>query len=126
MVTSTDERNRILDMIESGQITAAQAAQLLDTLVTKSEQYEGQMQNRTVRIWMTDMTTNRRKMNVTATIPVYLVSTSLRLLARVLSQLNDGTIQNVIRALEEGTTGRLLDLQDLEEGKRLEIYVEQS
>lgn len=126
MVTSTDERNRILDMIESGQITAAQAAQLLDTLVTKSEQSEGQMQNRTVRIWMTDMTTNRRKMNVTATMPVYLISTSLRLLARVVSQLNDGTIQNVIRELEKGTTGRLLDLQDLEEGKRLEIYVEQS
>ncbi len=126
MITSTDERNRILDMVESGQITAAQAAQLLDTLVTKSEQSEGQVQNRTVRIWMTDMTTNRRKMNVTATMPVYLISTSLRLLARVLSQLNDGTLQNVIRALEKDTTGRLLDLQDLEEGKRLEIYVEQS
>lgn len=126
MVTSTEERNRILDMIEKGQITAAQAAQLLDTLVPKSEQPEGQMQNRTVRIWMTDMSTNRRKMNMTATMPIYLISTSLRLLARLVSQLNDGTIQNVIRALEKGTTGRLLDLQDLEEGKRLEIYVEQS
>jgi len=126
MVTSTEERNRILDMIEKGQITAAQAAQLLDTLVPKSEQSEGQMQNRTVRIWMTDMSTNRRKMNLTATMPIYLISTSLRLLARLVSQLNDGTIQNVIRALEKGTTGRLLDLQDLEEGKRLEIYVEQS
>jgi polyhydroxyalkanoate synthesis regulator phasin len=126
MVTSTEERNRILDMIEMGQITAAQAAQLLDTLVPESEQSEGQMQNRTVRIWMTDMSTNRRKMNMTATMPIYLISTSLRLLARLVSQLNDGTIQNVIRALEKGTTGRLLDLQDLEEGKRLEIYVEQS
>jgi hypothetical protein len=125
MATSTDERNRILDMIESGQITAAQAAQLLDTLVLKPEQSEWPMQSRTVRIWMTDMTTNRRKMNVTATMPIYLISTSLRLLARLVSQLNDGTIQNVIRALENGTTGRLLDLQDLEEGKRLEIYVEQ-
>ena len=125
MATSTDERNRILDMIESGQITAAQAAQLLDTLVLKPEQSEWPMQNRTVRIWMTDMTTNRRKMNVTATMPIYLISTSLRLLARLVSQINDGTIQNVIRALENGTTGRLLDLQDLEEGKRLEIYVEQ-
>jgi polyhydroxyalkanoate synthesis regulator phasin len=126
MVTSTEERNRILDMIEKGQITAAQAAQLLDTLVPKSEQSEGQMQNRTVRIWMTDMSTNRRNMNMTATMPIYLISTSLGLLARLVSQFNDGTIQNVIRALENGTTGRLLDLQDLEEGKRLEIYVEQS
>jgi head-tail adaptor len=124
MTTSTDERNRILNMIESGQITAAQAAQLLDTLEPQHEQSGRQMGNRTVRIWMTDMSTNHRKMNMTATMPLYLVSMSLRLLARLLSQLNDSTIQNVIRAIERDTTGRLLDLQDLEEGKRLEIFVE--
>ena len=124
MTTSTDERDHILNMIESGQITAAQAAQLLDTLSPEYEQSGGQMENRTVRIWMTDMSTNRRKMNMTATVPVYLVSMSLRLLARLVSQLNDSTIQNVIRALERGTTGRLLDLHDLEEGKRLEVFVE--
>jgi len=124
MTTSADERNRILNMIESGQITAGQAAQLLDTLLPEYEQSGGQVENRTVRIWLTEMSTNRRKMNMTATIPVYLVSMSLRLLARLVSQLNDSTIQNVIRAIERGTTGRLLDLQDLEEGKRLEVFVE--
>lgn len=125
MTISTDERNRILNMIESGQITAAEAAQLLDTLVHEHEQSDGRLQNRTLRIWMTDIATNRRKMNVTATMSIYLISMSLHLLARLVSQLNDGTIQNVIRAIERGTTGRLLDLQDLEEGKRLEIFVEQ-
>ena len=124
MVTSTDERNRILNMIESGQITAAQAAQLLDTLLPENEQPGRLIENRTVRIWMTDMSTNRRNMNMTATIPVYLVSMSLRLLGRLISQLNDNTLQNVIRAIERGTTGRIIDLQDLEEGKRLEIFVE--
>jgi hypothetical protein len=125
MSTSTDERNRILNMIESGQITAAQAAQLLDTLVPEHEQSSERMQNRTLRIWMTDIATNSRKMNVTATMPIYLISMSLHLLARLVSQLNDGTLQNMIRAIERGTTGRLLDLQDLEEGKRLEIFIEQ-
>jgi hypothetical protein len=124
MTTSIDERNRILNMIESGQITAEQAAQLLDTMLPEFEQSGRQSENRTLRIWMTDISTNRRKMNMTATIPVYLVSMSLRLLARLVSQLNDSTIQNVIRAIERGTTGRLLDLQDLEEGTRLEIFVE--
>ena len=124
MLTSTNERDRILNMIESGQITAGQAAQLLDTLLPEYEQSGGQVENRTVRIWLTDMSTNRRKMNMTVTIPVYLVSMSLRLLARLVSQLNDSTIQNVIHAIERGTTGRLLDLQDLEEGKRLEVFVE--
>src|SRR5690348_10954455 len=124
MTTSTDERNRILSMVEAGQITAVQAAELLDTLIPIYEQSASQLENRTVRIWLTDMSTNRRKMNVTATLPVYLVSTSLRLLARLVVQLNDSTIQHVIRALEKGITGRLIDVQDLEEGKRLEIFVE--
>jgi SHOCT-like domain len=124
MTTSTDERNRILNMIETGQITATQAAELLDTMSSEYERPSGQIENRTVRIWMTDMSTNRRKMNMTATMPVYLVSMSLRLLARLVSQLNDSTLQHVISAIERGTTGRLLDLQDLEEGKRLEVFVE--
>src|SRR6266487_4849617 len=119
MTTSADERNRILNMIELGQITAGQAAQLLDTLLPEYEQSGWQIENRTVRIWLTEMSTNRRKMNMTVTIPVYLVSMSLRLLARLVSQLNDSTIQNVIHAIERGTTGRLLDLQDLEEGKQI-------
>ena len=124
MTTSTDERNRILNMIESGQITAMQAAQLLDTMLPAYEQIRGQVESRTMRIWMTDISTNRRKLNMTATIPAYLVTMSLRLLARLASQLNDSTMQNVIRAIESSTTGRLLDLQDFEEGKRLEIFVE--
>ena len=124
MATSTDERNRILSMVEAGQITAAQAAELLDTLAPVYEQSNSQLENRTVRIWLTDMSTNRRKMNVTATLPVYLLGTSLRMLARLVAPINDSTMQHVIRAVEKGMTGRLIDLQDLEEGKRLEIFVE--
>lgn len=125
MVTLTDERNRILNMIETGQITAAQAAQLLDALVPEQEQFIERARNRTVRIWMTDIATNSKKMHVTATMPINLISMILHLLTRMVPQLNDGTLQNLIRAIERGNTGRLLDLQDLEEGKRLEIFVEQ-
>ena len=125
MITLTDERNRILNMIESGQITAAQAAQLLDALLSEQEQPGDRARNRTVRIWMTDIATNRKKINVTATMPINLISMILHLVTRMVPQLNDSTLQNLIRAIERGNTGRLLDLQDLEEGKRLEIFIEQ-
>ena len=125
MVTLTDERNRILNMIETGQITAAQAAQLLDALVSEQQQPVERVRNRTVRIWMTDIATNSKKMHMTATMPINLISMILHLLTRMVPQLNDGTLQHLIRAIERGNTGRLLDLQDLEEGKRLEIFVEQ-
>lgn len=125
MVTLTDERNRILNMIETGQITAAQAAQLLDALVPEHEQPVERARKRVVRIWMTDIAINRKKVNVTATMPIDMISMILRLLTRMVPQLDDGTLQNLLRAIEKGDTGRLLDLQDLEEGKRLEIFVEQ-
>src|SRR5436305_2528284 len=122
MATSTDERNRILNLIESGQITAVEAAQLLDALVAEHEPgYQGpagRTQNRTVRVWMSDLATTRKRINVTATMPLSLIKATLHLLAHLAPQLNDNTVQNVIRAIEMGTTGRLLDMQDLEEGKR--------
>src|SRR5437763_15366187 len=128
MATSTDERNRILNLVESGQITALEAAQLLDALVAEHEpgyqRSSERSQNRIVRVWMSDLSTTRKRINVTATMPLSLIKVTLRLLAHLAPQLNDNTVQNVIRAVETGTTGRLLDMQDLEEGKRIEIFVE--
>ncbi len=128
MTTSTDERNRILNLVESGQITAVEAAQLLDALLAEHEpgyQRSGERtQNRIVRVWMSDLATTRKRINVTATMPLSLIKATLRMLAHLAPQLNDNTMQNVIRAIETGTTGRLLDMQDLEEGKRIEIFVE--
>jgi len=124
MSSFTDERNRILTLVESGQITAAQAAQLLDAIVVEHERSDIYVRNRTLRVWLSDLTTNRQKVKVTATIPVALISETLRLWARLIPQLSDNTLENLVRTIESGTTGRLLDLQDLEEGKRVEIFVE--
>src|SRR5258708_15299743 len=106
MVTLTDERNRILNMIETGQITAAQAAQLLDTLVPEQEQFIERARNRTVRIWMTDIATNSKKMHVTATMPFNLITMILHFLTSSLPQLNDGPLTNLIPPIEQATTAR--------------------
>ena len=124
MSGATEERNRILALIESGRISAAEAAQLLDTLQFERERPAERNQNRTLRIWMSDMTTRRKKVNLTATLPINLISTILHLLERLAPQLNNNTIEDLLRTIESGATGRLLDLQDLEEGKRVEIFVE--
>jgi len=127
----TDERNRILGMVEAGQISAAQAAQLLDALVMQQSQTNQrierteQLQSHTIRIWITDMTTRRQKIKLTATLPVYLLSVSLRMISRLAPHLDNNTIQHILETIERGNTGRVLDVQDLEEGKRLEIFVEQ-
>ncbi len=127
MSLAIEERNRILSMVESGQVSASQAAQLLDTLAARQEQAETQARprNHTLRIWASDTSGRRSNVKMTATLPVPLVSLSLRMIARLAPQLNEHTLQHIIEAVERGATGRVLDVQDLEEGRRLEIFVEQ-
>jgi len=122
MASSTVERNRVLYMVESGKVTAAQAAQLLDTLDLERSRSREQSRNRTARVRVTNLATNRQKVNVT--IPVSLIQVGLRLGTRLAPQVSGSALEDLLRAIEGGATGRLLDLQDLEEGERVEIFAE--
>ncbi len=125
MAAFIDERNRILHMIEMGQMTAEQAAQLLDALGTERERPTvDPYRKRTVRIRVTNSAASRQKINLTATLPVYLIEVGLRLGTRLIPQLSESALEGLLRSIEEGATGRLLDIQDLEAGERVEIFAE--
>lgn len=125
MAVSREERNRILTMVEAGQVSAEEAAQLFDALLEEQVAPPSPVQNRTVRLWVTDMTTRHRKVNMTATLPVNLLRVGLQTLANVMPPLRDGRVEQIMHSLESGATGRVMDLQDLEDGKRIEIFIEQ-
>ena len=120
MTVPNDERNRILHLLEVGQVTAQQAGQLLDAL--GPERASVRSRDRTVRVRVTDLAANRQKVNVT--IPVSLIQVGLRLGGRLAPQLSGSALEELLRAIERGSTGRLLDMQDMEEGERIEIFVE--
>jgi hypothetical protein len=122
MTSLTDERNRILRLVESGNITAEEAARLLDTIESKQEHTDERKRKRIARVRVTNLATNRQKANVT--IPVSLIDVGLRLGTRLVPQIRGSALEDLLRAIESGTTGRLLDLQDLEEGERVEIFAE--
>ena len=124
MSTSKDERDRILYMIEIGQVTAEQAAQLLDTLETESDRPAERIRGHTLRVRATSLNARMQKVHMTATVPLSVIKASLRLGARLLPQLSNSTLEDLLRTIENGVTGRVLDLQDLEKGERLEIFVE--
>ncbi|SRR6266567_2303143 len=121
MTASIDERNHILRLVESGNVTAEEAAQLLDTLEVKQEHADERKRKRTVRVRVTNLSTNRQKASVTA--PVSLIEVTLRLATRLVPQIRGSALEDLLLAIENGAAGRLLDLQDLEEGERVEIFV---
>ncbi len=122
MTTSVEERNQILSLIEKGSLTAGQAAQLLDTLAIEQSHPVETRKNRFVRVRVTDLTAHRQKVNVT--VPVGLISVGIRLATRLAPQVRGSAFEDLLRAMEGGAPGRLLDLQDLEEGERVEIFAE--
>ena len=126
MAVSREERNRILGMVEEGLVSAEEAAQLFDAMLTEPIMPSPPpVQNRTVRVWVTDTATRNRQVNMTVTLPISVLRISLQALASVIPSLRDERLEQVVHALESGASGRVMDVQDLEDGKRLEIFIEQ-
>src|SRR5205085_1602330 len=83
------------------------AAELLDTLDLERSRTREQSRNRTARVRVTNLATNRQKVNVT--IPVSLIQVGLRLGTRLAPQVSGSALEDLLRAIEGGATGRLLD-----------------
>lgn len=123
-MTTTDDRLRILRMIEQGQISAEEGARLLEAITDDAARTRARAEARarSLRVVVTDLHSRRQKINVT--IPASLVSVGLKLGARLFPRDASVTNDDVLRAIERDAPGRIFELQDLEEGERIEIFVE--
>lgn len=121
-MASAEERMRILRLVESGQLTAEEGARLLGA-VDDTQRTSRPARAQWVRIRVTDVKSNRQKVNVN--IPVGLIGIGVKLGARFASsKSNMVNLDQVMEAIRQGATGKLIDLEDLEDGERVEIIVE--
>ncbi len=77
MAASIEERNRILGLVESGQLSAMEAAQLLDTLEDEYAPSQERMRSRTVRVRVTSLPNNKQRLNFNVTLPVAMLKICL-------------------------------------------------
>lgn len=124
MAISKEERSRILRLIEAGRVSALEAEQLLDALEEEQVRPVEPVRNRTIRIRTSSMYPGPARAHLMAVLPVNLIKVGLRLGTKLIPQLSTNALEGLLQAIERGATGRLLDLQDLERGERLEIFVE--
>jgi hypothetical protein len=122
MTSINEERNRILQMIEAGQVSAAEAARLLDALNADRDRGVERNRSRLVRIRVSDLNSGRQKVNVS--IPVGLLNVGLKLGARLGPTDDDEARTQLLRSIEKGVTGRLLEWHDYAEAERIELFVE--
>jgi len=123
-VTTSEERIKILKMVEEGKLTPDEAARLLSTL-GKSERRRvaaADVESRWLRVRVTDLATGKPKVNVN--IPMRLVNVGLRVGARFIPDMEGVELGDLSQAIEEGMTGKIIDVVDEEDNERVEIFAE--
>lgn len=124
-MSKAEERMQILTMVQNSTITAAEGAKLLGVL---EESPVGEVNSddkspaRWFRVRVTDLATGRSKVNMN--IPIGLVSVGMRMGARFAPEISGMNMDDVIAAIKSGTRGKVIDIDDAEDGEHVEIYVE--
>jgi hypothetical protein len=126
MVTS-EERMRILRMIQEGKITAEEGAKLLAALresrkETRPSAPPGRFNKGWLRVRVTDMATNRAKVNVN--LPLSLMDAGLKIGAQYAPELAGIDLTQFIEDIKGGAQGKIIDVIDEEDGEHVEIFVE--
>lgn len=130
-----EERMRILKMIEAGQISAEEGAKLLEALepsgVSGTETVRSQAGEeageggRAVRIRVFDAVTGREKINLAVPIGfAKMLSSLLPEAQRRQIEEHGFRLEDVIRSIESGKVGKIVDIDNKDQDEKIEITIE--
>ncbi|MGD2040646.1 MAG: hypothetical protein PVH11_07450 [Anaerolineae bacterium] len=128
-MTTTEERMQILNMVAEGTISAAEGAELLAALEPADSKKRAPGSSisspstpRWFRVRVTDLETGRDKVNIN--LPMSLVDVGTRMGARFAPELEDMDFGQIMEQIKSGAQGKIIEVEDVEDGERVEIYVE--
>jgi len=126
MVTS-EERMKILNMINEGKITAEEGSKLLSALTRRSEKSKKLskrgLTGQWLRVRVTDMSTGKAKVNVN--VPMKLVDAGLNIAAQFTPEMEGAQMMDAVKeALAENIQGKIVDVVDEEDQEHVEIFIE--
>jgi hypothetical protein len=124
-MASSEERLKILKMIDEGKITAEEGARLLATLSeSRKPQRKASLRSasggaRWLRIRVTDTSTGRSK--ATVNVPLGLVDAGLNIASKYAPDI---AFDELVEAINEGAEGKIIDVFDDEDDEHVEIFIE--
>ena len=132
-MASTEERMRILMMIQEGKISAAEGARLIEALEEISEpstpasppSAAGTASGKKpqyLRVLITDTDTGKARVNVS--LPVSLINSGLRMGARFAPEIEGLDMEDLNAWLNSGEIGQIVDIFDEEDGEHIEVFLE--
>jgi hypothetical protein len=124
-MATTEERMRILRMINEGKITAEEGSKLLTALgesrkdprmaVSSSRSGRGKL-----RVRVTDMVTGKAKVSVD--LPLGLVDAGMSIASQYAPEINFAQIAEAIRNGQ--MEGKIVDVVDEEDGEHIEVFID--
>ncbi len=126
-MATTEERMQILKMVSEKKITAEEGAKLLSALEPDKKAAAavvvgGPSSPRWFRVRVTDLETGKPKVNVN--LPMSLVNVGMKMGARFAPEIEGIDLSEIFEQIREGAQGKMIDVEDAEDGERVEIYVE--
>ncbi len=125
-MASSEERLKILKMIDEGKISAEEGAKLLSALSDSAKGGKSRpafkntiSEARWLRLRVTDMATGKTK--ATVNLPIALVDAGLNIASKYAP---DVAFDELIAAIEGGAMGKLIDVYDETDGEHVEIFIE--
>ncbi len=124
-MATTEERMKILKMIDEGKITAEEGARLLATLtesrkgIPKPSLRPSASGARWLKIRVSDMVTGKSK--ATVNLPLGLVDAGLNIASKYAPDI---AFEELVEAINAGAEGKIIDVQDEEDGEHVEIFIE--
>lgn len=126
-MATSEERMKILQMIQDGKITAEDGAKLLTALAEgeqtpKAKTINRRRDSRNMRVKVTD--TGSGKTKVSVNLPLSLVDAGLNIASNFIPDMGVDASGEISNAISEGLVGKIIDVIDEEDGEHIEIYIE--
>jgi hypothetical protein len=121
-----EERLQILQMVQEGKISAEEGAKLLAALdgskKAEAAATTAATQGKYLRVRVTDMRSGKTKVNVN--LPLALVNVGLKMGAKFAPELGSVDMNEIMDAIRGGTQGKIVDVEDSEDGEKVEVYID--
>lgn len=125
-MASSEERIKILQMIQDGKISPEDGAKLLEALNRSAglrpaapRAPELGETGRYLRVRVTEMSSGKTKVNVN--LPLSLVDAGINIASNFVPEVAQADIMSAIR---NGVTGKVVDIEEGEDGQRVEIFID--
>ena len=122
MMATSEERLKILQMIQDGKISAEDGAKLLSAIsqnaqTQKTRTASRNRESRYMRVRVTDMNSGKTKVSVN--LPLGLVDAGLNIASNFMPDMSADASENIRDAIHEGLTGKIVDVME-----HIEIFIE--